>query len=142
ATSWFFFFQAEDGIRDRNVTGVQTCALPIYLSNLPNFVNRAESGSRLPCSSFSLLILLNLYILNIFSSNPGLFCLKRIGLPSFFLTRIAVTRITGLNTIIANKDNIKSIFLLNFLSYNPLLLLYSLFFILNHYLLNLMHDTN
>src|SRR5699024_12036601 len=26
---WYFFFQAEDGIRDRNVTGVQTCALPI-----------------------------------------------------------------------------------------------------------------
>src|SRR5699024_12015917 len=26
-----FFFQAEDGIRDRNVTGVQTCALPIYI---------------------------------------------------------------------------------------------------------------
>src|SRR2546430_7522785 len=33
-TSWvecrsFFFFQAEDGIRDLTVTGVQTCALPI-----------------------------------------------------------------------------------------------------------------
>src|SRR5438876_4483791 len=28
----FFFFQAEDGIRDGRVTGVQTCALPI----LPN----------------------------------------------------------------------------------------------------------
>src|SRR5699024_12161183 len=27
--SVIFFFQAEDGIRDRNVTGVQTCALPI-----------------------------------------------------------------------------------------------------------------
>src|SRR5437667_129471 len=27
----FFFFQAEDGIRDRDVTGVQTCALPICL---------------------------------------------------------------------------------------------------------------
>src|SRR6266566_2336462 len=26
----FFFFQAEDGIRDYKVTGVQTCALPIY----------------------------------------------------------------------------------------------------------------
>src|SRR5699024_11686932 len=26
---FIFFFQAEDGIRDRNVTGVQTCALPI-----------------------------------------------------------------------------------------------------------------
>src|SRR3989441_11577095 len=28
---FFFFFQAEDGIRDKLVTGVQTCALPIYL---------------------------------------------------------------------------------------------------------------
>src|SRR5207249_8024354 len=27
-----FLFQAEDGIRDRNVTGVQTCALPISLA--------------------------------------------------------------------------------------------------------------
>src|SRR5437763_16664113 len=27
--SCFFFFQAEDGIRDTSVTGVQTCALPI-----------------------------------------------------------------------------------------------------------------
>src|SRR5699024_11506006 len=26
-----YFFQAEDGIRDRNVTGVQTCALPIFI---------------------------------------------------------------------------------------------------------------
>src|SRR5215510_15278408 len=26
----FFFFQAEDGIRDGHVTGVQTCALPIW----------------------------------------------------------------------------------------------------------------
>src|SRR5256885_14985498 len=30
--SFFFFFQAEDGIRDYKVTGVQTCALPIYLA--------------------------------------------------------------------------------------------------------------
>ena len=28
----FFFFQAEDGIRDYKVTGVQTCALPILLT--------------------------------------------------------------------------------------------------------------
>src|SRR5256885_16310651 len=27
---WIFFFQAEDGIRDYKVTGVQTCALPIW----------------------------------------------------------------------------------------------------------------
>src|SRR5256885_5868308 len=29
---FFFFFQAEDGIRDYKVTGVQTCALPIWLA--------------------------------------------------------------------------------------------------------------
>src|SRR5205823_6745221 len=28
---FFFFFQAEDGIRDKLVTGVQTCALPILI---------------------------------------------------------------------------------------------------------------
>src|SRR5437773_4334946 len=32
---FFFFFQAEDGIRDRDVTGVQTCALPISRPELP-----------------------------------------------------------------------------------------------------------
>src|SRR5438876_11392423 len=31
----FFFFQAEDGIRDGRVTGVQTCALPIYSHSHP-----------------------------------------------------------------------------------------------------------
>src|SRR2546427_7021897 len=31
----FFFFQAEDGIRDLTVTGVQTCALPIFFGLLP-----------------------------------------------------------------------------------------------------------
>src|SRR2546427_2633056 len=34
---FFFFFQAEDGIRDLTVTGVQTCALPI--SDLPVWVS-------------------------------------------------------------------------------------------------------
>src|SRR5687768_17766511 len=33
---FFFFFQAEDGIRDVAVTGVQTCALPI--SDLPDLL--------------------------------------------------------------------------------------------------------
>src|SRR5699024_11925667 len=43
-----FFFQAEDGIRDRNVTGVQTCALPIsvpFLVPKPiSFANRQAYG--------------------------------------------------------------------------------------------------
>src|SRR5258708_31747683 len=34
--SFFFFFQAEDGIRDDLVTGVQTCALPILLERIVN----------------------------------------------------------------------------------------------------------
>src|SRR5256885_5734750 len=58
----FFFFQAEDGIRDYRVTGVQTCALPILpavqtatirglavtslarLSDLPQVPTVSESG--------------------------------------------------------------------------------------------------
>src|SRR3712207_3365754 len=36
----FFFFQAEDGIRDIGVTGVQTCALPIYLHMHPELGNQ------------------------------------------------------------------------------------------------------
>src|SRR5256885_12466917 len=32
---FFFFFQAEDGIRDYKVTGVQTCALPISVRSSP-----------------------------------------------------------------------------------------------------------
>src|SRR5438876_10737153 len=31
---FFFFFQAEDGIRDGRVTGVQTCALPIFVAEI------------------------------------------------------------------------------------------------------------
>src|SRR2546430_8876608 len=42
---FFFFFQAEDGIRDLTVTGVQTCALPILdaASTLP-FSRRTPRG--------------------------------------------------------------------------------------------------
>src|SRR5207249_8908669 len=38
---FYFFFQAEDGIRDRNVTGVQTCALPI----LTEWIHRLIAAS-------------------------------------------------------------------------------------------------
>src|ERR1017187_6561396 len=37
-----FFFQAEDGIRDTSVTGVQTCALPIYISPCPDWFVRMK----------------------------------------------------------------------------------------------------
>src|SRR6266567_4411581 len=45
---FFFFFQAEDGIRDLTVTGVQTCALPISRAGPP----RLRSGST-PASAFA-----------------------------------------------------------------------------------------
>src|SRR2546427_10541835 len=37
---FFFFFQAEDGIRDLTVTGVQTCALPIYVRHEVDVLRR------------------------------------------------------------------------------------------------------
>src|SRR5690625_7395395 len=37
-----FFFQAEDGIRDGHVTGVQTCALPIF----QYFINQKEGEEK------------------------------------------------------------------------------------------------
>src|SRR5256885_3401480 len=39
---FFFFFQAEDGIRDYKVTGVQTCALPIYAPLPPGQADIAD----------------------------------------------------------------------------------------------------
>src|SRR5699024_11552231 len=54
---YYFFFQAEDGIRYRNVTGVQTCALPIL--NLTNH-HLSFLTCRLFCSSLSFYSL-NLY---------------------------------------------------------------------------------
>src|SRR6266581_7875115 len=38
-SSVVFFFQAEDGIRDGRVTGVQTCALPIWTVASADFIN-------------------------------------------------------------------------------------------------------
>src|SRR2546430_2083254 len=49
----FFFFQAEDGIRDLTVTGVQTCALPISRCRSSEPARRSgrwRSGRRLRCS--------------------------------------------------------------------------------------------
>src|SRR2546421_5666484 len=47
AVSYLFFFQAEDGIRDLIVTGVQTCALPISLEKGKSKPDR-QSAKRVP----------------------------------------------------------------------------------------------
>src|SRR5688500_19812508 len=63
--AWFliyaFFFQAEDGIRDYKVTGVQTCALPIFMpvtksvgsSSMTNVCTRPELRWRADWASLS-----------------------------------------------------------------------------------------
>src|SRR5438046_9474760 len=47
---FFFFFQAEDGIRDWSVTGVQTCALPIWPRAAPGCA-RARARRNAPRGS-------------------------------------------------------------------------------------------
>src|SRR5207245_7838657 len=43
--STYFFYQAEDGIRDATVTGVQTCALPIYRGGSAGSAGRCAARS-------------------------------------------------------------------------------------------------
>src|SRR5712675_3071425 len=55
---FFFFFQAEDGIRDVAVTGVQTCALPILIPFLARLAGRPvrwieERQEHIRCSCLS-----------------------------------------------------------------------------------------
>src|SRR5438309_4998039 len=45
----FFFFQAEDGIRDGTVTGVHACALPIYVLAICRQIDHLLTG-RVPCA--------------------------------------------------------------------------------------------
>src|SRR5947209_15559902 len=49
---FFFFFQAEDGIRDIGVTGVQTCALPIFPSSSRSTPPAAALVPREPATTF------------------------------------------------------------------------------------------
>src|SRR5258708_25517059 len=42
---YFFFFQAEDGIRDDLVTGVQTCALPICIRSRARLASTSKEGT-------------------------------------------------------------------------------------------------
>src|SRR5690554_7674071 len=56
----FFFFQAEDGIRDADVTGVQTCALPISSVISTNSMSPPScSKNGRNCSNASLTVFFN-----------------------------------------------------------------------------------
>src|SRR5690348_18060192 len=66
---FFFFFQAEDGIRDGRVTGVQTCALPIFNAPFQDLLNEYCWGAvwgreELPRKTRSMLNIAMISILN------------------------------------------------------------------------------
>src|SRR5258708_34372804 len=67
-----FFFQAEDGIRDDLVTGVQTCALPIYQVTFPVDPNiKATAEAELKIIQSDLPLMINDYVagyINYFST--------------------------------------------------------------------------
>src|SRR5258708_29471299 len=83
STLYFFFFQAEDGIRDDLVTGVQTCALPIssvlgsrfpsepwYIVSNQRVPFLSNSSERLPTGASDLnLVTGNSVSLSVFGSN-------------------------------------------------------------------------
>src|SRR2546427_5366641 len=50
---FFFFFQAEDGIRDLTVTGVQTCALPIWRRRPHRVWVRSETPPTIGCHTIA-----------------------------------------------------------------------------------------
>src|SRR5690606_25401597 len=68
----YFFFQEEDGIRDFHVTGVQTCALPIYPINSPPVIvvpERDDPGIKAsacakPITSESIIFISEIFFLN------------------------------------------------------------------------------
>src|SRR5205823_8282485 len=72
---FFFFFQAEDGIRDKLVTGVQTCALPIFVGYtapkvlwLRQHEPAAYAATQRMCLPHDFL---NLWLSGTFATEPG-----------------------------------------------------------------------
>src|SRR5690554_7313759 len=75
---FFFFFQAEDGIRDADVTGVQTCALPISVlsfrknaTGLPRSFRMAASAASASAIHHTTLIRLPQPKNRVWASRPG-----------------------------------------------------------------------
>src|SRR5699024_11929820 len=75
-----FFFQAEDGIRDRNVTGVQTCALPISARSFYNVQMSVCNGIKAPgtyCNSSHFTLPLQIHLLRSEERRVGKECRYR-----------------------------------------------------------------
>src|SRR5690606_41014672 len=76
-----FFFQAEDGIRDFHVTGVQTCALPIC----PSIVNERVVGSITLLATVAFVLMTLLFSSGNTTSRIGrASCRERVKLSDFY----------------------------------------------------------
>src|SRR3712207_1677583 len=103
--SCFFFFQAEDGIRDIGVTGVQTCALPIFvntaLSRIAEDLDTGLSGLQWVVDAYTLALAATVLTAGSIADRIGRRRLFVWGLVLFTLTSVAcalATDITMLNT--------------------------------------------
>jgi hypothetical protein len=93
--------------------------MEVFLTNLPMPVSLSASGSNIPFSSRSLVMVLNLTILKIRSFNPGRFWKKK-GFPLFAIAnKITTINRMGLKTTNAVKAIKKSIMFLKNLLYIP-----------------------
>src|SRR6266436_9275649 len=72
---YFFFFQAEDGIRDVAVTGVQTCALPIFRSTAEGLTDLEHLRELCAHGDVAGLMLTNPNTLGLFERNIQEICL-------------------------------------------------------------------
>src|SRR5207237_4703095 len=73
---YIFFFQAEDGIRDSSVTGVQTCALPIFLLQVIDVGRLFLAGKELDAECANLIV--DLGIVNDFAEDINLLVRKNL----------------------------------------------------------------
>ena len=120
---WQIFYQQRPRTNDRHISfnmqkSSGSSSRLVFLKTDPNFVSLTSSGKRLPSASLSSVIVLNLYILNIFSSLPGLGCLNNTGLPSLIRTRMNKIRYSQLKTIRNSTDNTISNSLFKYRLYN------------------------
>src|SRR5699024_11787473 len=89
-----FFFQAEDGIRYRNVTGVQTCALPISVLHQKPFSVLKDKKNTLHIIAYGIFGLLPVqvfYFIAIEMANASIATILQFIGPFFVLTYLAVT---------------------------------------------------
>src|SRR5699024_9756118 len=98
----FFFFQAEDGIRDRNVTGVQTCALPISLH--AHFFTRDRNFHRL-CIRDDVFAQARLTSLNTLRAHVEVFLIADKSVVIIGIGRSRTTSCSGRSSIVCRRGS-------------------------------------